>query len=106
MSYIKIFQHAQALSVSVGNNYSEDQLMHMFLDNSHHGVEYSAQMASHQVELRREIKFTDQPFLSISSLQTYYINIYSSSGCGKNSKKEILSGKSALFVEVPTILQK
>ena len=28
MNYIKIFQHAQALSVSVGNTYSEDQVMH------------------------------------------------------------------------------
>ena len=29
MNYIKIFQNAQALSVSVGNTYSEDQLMHV-----------------------------------------------------------------------------
>ena len=35
MDYIKIFQNAQALSVSVGNAYSEDQLMHTFLDNFH-----------------------------------------------------------------------
>ena len=37
MSYIKIFQNAQALSVSVGKNYSEDKLMHIFLDNFHQG---------------------------------------------------------------------
>ena len=37
MNYIKIFQNAQALSVSVGNTYSEDQLMHIFLDNFHQG---------------------------------------------------------------------
>ena len=29
MNYIKRFPYAQSLSVSVGNNYSEDQLMHI-----------------------------------------------------------------------------
>ena len=33
INYIKIFQNAQALSVSVGNSCSEDQIMHTFLDN-------------------------------------------------------------------------
>ena len=33
INYIKRFQNAHALSVSVGNSYSEDQLMHTFLDN-------------------------------------------------------------------------
>ena len=37
INYIKIFQNEQALSVSVGNSYSEDQLMHTFLDNFHQG---------------------------------------------------------------------
>ena len=37
MNYIKIFQNAQALSVSVGEIYSEDQLMPIFLDNFHQG---------------------------------------------------------------------
>ena len=37
MNYIKIFQNSQALSVSVGNNYSEYQLLHIFLDNFHQG---------------------------------------------------------------------
>ena len=37
MKYIKIFQNLQALSVSVGKNYSEDQLIHIFLDNFHQG---------------------------------------------------------------------
>ena len=68
MNYIKRFQNAQDLSVSVGNTYSEDQLMHTFLDNFHQGGKYSAQIASHQVELRREENFTDQKSLSISSL--------------------------------------
>ena len=34
-NYIKIFQNEQALSVSKGKNYSEDQLMHIFLDKFH-----------------------------------------------------------------------
>ena len=48
MNCIKIFQNAQALSVSVGKNYSGDQLMHKFMDNFHQGGKYSAQIASHQ----------------------------------------------------------
>ena len=53
---LKDSKNAQAWSVSVGIFYSEDQLMHTFLDNFHQGGKYSAQMASHQVELRREAK--------------------------------------------------
>ena len=37
MKYIKIFQTAQDLSVFVGNNYSEDQFIHILLDNFHQG---------------------------------------------------------------------
>ena len=33
INYIKRFQNAQALLVSSGNSYSEDQIMHTFLDN-------------------------------------------------------------------------
>ena len=84
MKYIKIFHNSQALSVSVGNNYSEDQLMHIFLDNFHHVGKYSAQIASHQAELRREGKFTYYKYLSILSLQTGYLNLVSSSGFGRN----------------------
>ena len=54
INYIKIFQNAQDLSVSVVNNYSEDQSMSIFLNNFHQGGKYSAQIASHQAELRRE----------------------------------------------------
>ena len=60
INYVKRFQNAHALSVPVGNSYSEDQLMNTFLDNFHQGGKYSAQIASHQAELRREEKFTDQ----------------------------------------------
>ena len=37
INYIKRFQNAHALSISVGNSYSEDQLMHTFLDNFEEG---------------------------------------------------------------------
>ena len=65
INYIKRFQNAHALSVSVGNSYSEDQLMHTFLDNFYQGGKYSAQIASHQEELRRDEKFTYQKSLNI-----------------------------------------
>ena len=70
INYIKRFQNSHALSVLVGNSYSEDQLMHTFLDSFHQGGKYSAQIASLQVELRREGKFTDQKSVKISSLKT------------------------------------
>ena len=60
ISYIKIFQNAHALSVLVGNSYSEDQYMHTFMDNFEESGKYSARIASHQAELRREEKFTDK----------------------------------------------
>ena len=68
MNYIKIFQNEHALSVSVGNSYSENKLMHIFLHNFHQGGKYSSQIASHQAELRKEETFTDQKSLNISSL--------------------------------------
>ena len=86
INYIKRFQNTHALSVSVGNSYSEDQLMHTFIDNFHQGGKYSAQIASHQAELIREEKFTDQKLLNISSLQTDYLNLDSISGFGRNSE--------------------
>ena len=46
MNYIERFQNTQDLSVLVGTNYSEDQLMHMFLDNFHQGGKHSAQIAA------------------------------------------------------------
>ena len=54
MNYINRFKNAQALLVSVGNTYLEDQFMHIFLDKFHQGGKYSAQIDSHQAELRRE----------------------------------------------------
>ena len=87
INYIKRFQNAHALSVSVGNRYFEDQLMHTCLDNFHQGRKYSAQIARHQAELRREVKFTDQKSLNISSLQTDYLHIVSSSDSSRNSER-------------------
>ena len=66
INYTKRFQNEHALSVSVGNSYYEDQLMHTFLDNFHQGGKYSAQIAIHRAELRREEKVTDQKPLKIS----------------------------------------
>ena len=54
MNYTKRFQNAQALLVSVGNSYSEDQLTYIFLDKFHQGGKYNAQIARNQAELRRE----------------------------------------------------
>ena len=61
--------------------------MHTFLDNFQQGEKYSAQMASHQAELRREEKFTDQKSLNISSLQTDYLNLDSSSGFDRDGER-------------------
>ena len=52
--------------------------MHMFLDNFHQGGKYTAQISSHQADLRREKHFTDPKYLSIKSLQTDYLNLDSS----------------------------
>ena len=87
MNYIKIFQNAEALSVSVEKSYSEDQILHTFLDNFHQGGKYSAQIASHQVELRREEKFTGQKYVSVSSLQTDYLNLDIRSGFGRDIER-------------------
>ena len=61
--------------------------MHTFLDNFHQGGKYSDQISSHQAELRREEKNTGQKYLSISYLQTDYLNLDSRSGFGENSER-------------------
>ena len=40
INYIKRFKNAQDLLVLVGNSYSEDQIMHTFLDNFHQSGKY------------------------------------------------------------------
>ena len=42
INFIKRFQNTQALYFSEGNSYSEDQIMHTFLDNFHQSGKYSA----------------------------------------------------------------
>ena len=69
IKYIKRFQNAQVLSVSVGNSYSEDQIMHTFLNNFQQSGKYSVQLGSHQAELRREELYPDQKCLNISSIK-------------------------------------
>ena len=61
--------------------------MHIFLDNFHQSGKYSAQIASHQAEFRREDKFTDQKSLKILSLLTDYLNLDRSSEFGRNSER-------------------
>ena len=62
--------------------------MHTFLDNFHQSGEYSAQLASHQAELRREEKYPDQKCLNISSLQIDYLNLDNSlSGSSRHNEK-------------------
>ena len=80
--------------------------MHIVLDNFHQYGKYTAHIASHQAYLRRKGKFTDQKYLSITSLQTDYLNIDSSAGSGKNDEVASLVKKKCIFVEVPTIIQK
>ena len=60
-------------------------MMHAFLYNFHQGGKYSTQIAIHRADLRIENKFTDQKSLNISSLQTDYLNLDSSSVFGRNS---------------------
>ena len=81
--------------------------MHIFMDNFNQGGKYSDQRASHQAKLRIKENFTDQKSLSVSSLQTDYLNFYSSSGCGKNSERaNIVKTRCKNICEVPTIPQK
>ena len=81
-------------------------MMHTFMDNFSQGGKYSAQIASHQVELRREENITDQTLLKISSLQTGYLNLDRSSGLVEMVIEKTLFRQSAHFVEVLINLQK
>ena len=74
--------------------------MHTFLNNFHRGGKYSAQIASHQAELRREENFTDQKYLSISSLKTDYLNLDISSFFGRKSERAKTVQKKCTFCGV------
>ena len=67
---------------------------------------YSAQIASHQAELRREEKFTDQKSLDVYSLQTDYLNLDTSTGSIRHSEIAYFLRQSAHFVQVIIILRK
>ena len=71
--------------------------MRTYLDNFHQGGKYSAQVVSHQAELTREEKFTEKKSLNISSLQTNYLTLDSSSGFGRNSEIEHAFQKKCTF---------
>ena len=71
--------------------------MQIFQDNFHQGGKYSAKIASHQSELRRQGNFTDRKKLSISSLQTDYLNLDSSSDYGKNSERANIVQRKCTF---------
>ena len=57
INYINRFQNAHTLSVSVGNSYFENQLMHTFLDNFHQGgkILSSDSYPPGRIEKRRKI---------------------------------------------------
>ena len=46
INYIKRLHNAYVLSISVVNSYSDNQLMHTFLDNFHQGGKFSAHIDS------------------------------------------------------------
>ena len=73
--------------------------MHTFLDNFHQGGKYSAQIASHQAELRRKEKFPDKKCLNISYLQTDYLNLdkSSSGSSGHNERSHFVQAKCTIF---------
>ena len=62
--------------------------MQTFLDNFHQGVKYTAKIYIHQSELSREQKFAEQNILSITYLQTDYLNIGRISSSGRNNERE------------------
>ena len=80
--------------------------MQNFLDKFHQAKKYTAQIGSHQSELRREDTLTDQKYFYISSLLSDYLNLDSSPGSGGKSERANLVQKNTLFAEVLTILQK
>ena len=74
--------------------------MHILLDNFHQGGKYTAQIASKQAQLRREVKFTDQKYLSVSSLQTDYLNL--DRILDKSNERENIVQVKFTFVEIST----
>ena len=67
------------------NSYTEDQMVHIFLDNLQKYGNYSAQIKIYQEELIREENFIDQKSLSIFDL---YIDYFSFKNSVRNHKRE------------------
>ena len=78
--------------------------MHIFLDNFHQGEKYTAQIASHQADLRREGNFTEHKYLSITYLYTGYLNLARSSGSSTNNEIANIVQNKCAFVEVVATL--
>ena len=75
INYINIFQNDKDLKISVGNNFSEVDLMHNFSENFQKRDIYSDQIASHQEEFRGEENIVDQKSLSLSALHIDYLHL-------------------------------
>ena len=88
----------------MGNSYSEDKLMHIFLDNFHQGGKYITQIESHQSELRRGGKFTDQKIYLFHLYRLITEILIVVQVLVETTGEKILFRKKSLFVEVPTIL--
>ena len=71
--------------------------MHTFLDDFHQDERYSAQITSHQSDLRREETFTGQKSLPNSALQTDYLNLDSRSGFEINTERASTVQKKCTF---------
>ena len=71
----------------MGNIYSEEQVTHILLDNLHQGGKYIVQIEIYQAELLGEEKFTYQNYLSITSIQTDYLNLDRSSCSGRKNER-------------------
>ena len=68
INYINIFYNYKALEISVVNLYSENQLMHTFLDNFRQ-EKNSPKIAIQQEELRGEEIMVDQKSLSVDAFK-------------------------------------
>ena len=90
------FQNVQAMSVSVGKTYSKDHFMHIFLNNFQQNIYYTDSNPPGRVENRKI--FTDLNSLSISSLQSDYLNIDNTEYSGRNNDRENIVQANALFL--------
>ena len=87
IKYIKIFQNTHTLSVLVGNNYTEYQLMHTFLDNFQQGRKIFSSYIKLPGRIEKRRKIIDQKSLNNSSLQIDYLSLVSRSGLGRKYER-------------------